>query len=88
MMATTLLNHEDISIRIEQLANDQIDGLRRSHIRATEKACDAVVDDVLNVVRADAGLLHGGRVDVHLDIRIAAGTKVCLRTGAGSQRRT
>ena len=69
------------AVGVEQLANDQIDGRLRRDVRALEEGRDPIVDDVLDVAGADAGLLHGGRVDVHLDGRVAAGAEVALEAG-------
>ncbi len=76
MMATTLANQEDYAVGIEEPPNDQIDRRLRPGVRPPEKTGDPVIDDVLDVACADSGLLHGGRVDVELDVGMAPRAQV------------
>jgi hypothetical protein len=50
-------------------------------VGAVEDRRDLVGDDALDVAGADAGLLHGGRVDVQLDGRVATGGEIALEAG-------
>ncbi len=79
MMATTLLNHDDTPFGLNSLRTTSLIGasaaLRSVRWRKDETRSG---NDVSDVAGADAGLLHGCRVDVHLDGRIAPGAQVEL----------
>ena len=68
-------------VRIEQLPDHQLDRLLGRDVGALQIRRHAIVDDVLDVARADAGLLHRRRVDVHLDGRAPARAQVVLEHG-------
>jgi len=54
------------AVWIEHLAHDQIKRFGRLLACAAHEARDALIDDVPDVPGSDAGLLHGGRIDIHL----------------------
>ena len=55
-----------VPVRIVGLSDDDLDRARRRVLRAPEEAGDLVREDIPDVAGADAGLLHGGRIDVDL----------------------
>ena len=78
MIATTLLNHDETAFGLNSLRTTRLTGGAGDLLGAVQERRDAIVDDVPDVAGADAGLLHRGRVDVHLDGRVAAGAQVVL----------
>ena len=80
MMATMLVNQEVSPLGLNALRMTILTGSSAFASERERKLRDPVVDDVLNIGRADARLLHRGRVDVDLELCVASGPQVVLET--------
>jgi len=78
MMATMLLNQEDTAFGLNSLRTTISMGFWSRFVRPFEEGRNAIVDDAPDVSGADAGLLHRGCVDVHLDGGVASGAQIAF----------
>src|SRR5246127_1720650 len=69
------------AVRVEHLALNEVHGPACVDIRSLEIGREALSDDVMDVAGADACLLHGGRVDVYLDVRLTSGFQIPFKLG-------
>ena len=86
MRATIALNQDASPLGLNSLRMTTRRGSSGFASRAVDERVDAIGEDVLDVAGADARLLHGGGVHVHLHLGGPAAAKVETRTGSEWRR--
>ena len=82
MMPMTLVNQAVVTLGLKAMRTTRLTGGDGRRLRVRErKSAISVVDDLLGVAGAEAGLHHGRGVDVDLQRRAAAGQHVALEVG-------
>ncbi len=78
MMPMTLVNQAVVTFGLNAIRTSRLTGRQRRAFGMREEVRDLGSDDLLRIAGSESGLDHGGRVDIDLEARLAAGKHVAL----------